>query len=68
MRKLHVEIAMESDAFRRNESDEASRILARLADDLDYGDMPRQGKRVFLLDMNGTIVGRVWVTGRKPKD
>jgi len=68
MRKLHVEIEMVNAAFSRTECTEVGRILAKVAADLDYGNMPSPGVSNYLFDANGNKIGRVWVTGRRPKD
>ncbi len=66
MRKLHVTIEMANAAFGDRECAESSRLLAKVAADLDYGNMPSQGTATYLFDVNGNKVGKVWVTGKRP--
>ena len=63
--KLKIEIVTDNDAFQDCAAAECSRILAKLARDLEYGDSIGDVK--YLYDVNGNKVGEVRYIGRAPR-
>ena len=60
--KLTIEIKMDNAAFTDWNAGEASRILAKCAENISYYNVLVDGDKWNLLDFNGNTVGKVEVT------